>query len=106
LKQGLLTYALVQNGLEDRQAAADGKTTLDGWLQYGVDRVPTLYEEVLAGKVQKFTATSKDTRIDEELSGGSSSLKKPHAFQQPSFFNFQKKTTGIRLEKEQAAGPM
>ena len=102
LKQGLLTYALVQNGLEDRQAAgADVKReiTLDGWLQYGVDRVPTLYEEVLAGKIQKFTATSKDTGIDVELSGGTSTLKKPNAFQQPSFFNFQRKATGIFLEK-------
>jgi uncharacterized caspase-like protein len=35
LKQGLLTYALVQNGLEDRQAAgSDGKgeITMEGWL--------------------------------------------------------------------------
>ena len=99
LKQGLLTYALVRNGLEDRQAATGGKITLDGWLQYGADRVPRLYEEVLAGKVQKFTATSKDTNIDIELSGGSSSLKKPNAFQQPSLFNFQKHRTDILLEK-------
>jgi hypothetical protein len=91
LKQGLLTYALVQNGLEDGQAAGvDGKITLEGWLQYGADRVPSLYNEVLRGKVQKLTAHSKDTSIDEELSGGTSSLKKPNAFQQPSFFNFRK----------------
>ncbi len=98
LKQGLLTYALVENGLEDGQAAGtEGKITMDGWLQYGVDRVPTLYNEVLAGKVQKFTAHSKDTNIDEELSGGTSSLKKPSAFQQPSFFNFNKSDSGIAL---------
>jgi WD40 repeat protein len=98
LKQGLLTYALVENGLEDGQAAgADGKITMEGWLQYGTDRVPTLYSEVLAGKVQKFTAHTKDTSIDEELSGGTSSLKKPNAFQQPSFFNFQKRQSLITL---------
>ncbi len=100
LKQGLLTYALVENGLEDGQAAGtEGKITMDGWLQYGVDRVPTLYNEVLAGKVQKFTAHSKDTNIDEELSGGTSSLKKPSAFQQPSLFNFQKQSADIVLGK-------
>jgi hypothetical protein len=97
LKQGLLTYALVQNGLEDRQAAVDGKITIDGWLQYGVDRVPDLYQEVLSGKVQKFTATSKDTNIDVELSGGASSLNKPSAFQQPSLFNFRKQESEIRI---------
>jgi hypothetical protein len=102
LKQGLLTYALVQNGLEDGQAAGaggKGEITLDRWLQYGVDRVPTLYEEVLGGKVQKFTPTSKDTSIDVELSDGTSSLKKPSSFQQPSLFNFQKKATGVLLAK-------
>lgn len=96
LKQGLLTYALVQNGLQDRQAA-DGKITMDRWLQYGVDRVPTLYEEVLGGKVPKFTATSKDTDIDLELSGSSSSLRKPHAFQQPSVFSFAEKKATLVL---------
>ena len=99
LKQGLLTYALVQNGLEDRQATADGNITLDGWLQYGVDRVPVLYQEVLDGKIQKFTATSKDTDIDMQLSGGSSSLTKPNAFQQPSLFSFQKKRRVLCLHK-------
>jgi hypothetical protein len=73
--------------------------TMEGWLQYGADRVPTLYEEVLAGNVQKFTAHSKDTSIDEELSGGTSSLKKPNAFQQPSFFNFRKRRSAIVLSK-------
>jgi uncharacterized caspase-like protein len=100
LKQGLLTYALVENGLEERQAAGlDGKgeITMEGWLQYGADRVPTLYEEVLAGKVQKFTVHSKDTNIDVELSDGTSSLKRPNAFQQPSFFNFQKAGRQIAL---------
>jgi hypothetical protein len=91
LKQGLLTYALVQNGLEDEQArGADGRITMEDWLQYGANQVPKLYEDILKGKVPKLTAHSKDTSIDEELSGGTSSLKKPNAFQQPSFFNFRK----------------
>jgi hypothetical protein len=105
LKQGLLTYALVQNGLEDRQAASadkrgnKGEITMDGWLQYGVDRVPTLYQEVLTGKVQTFTPTSKDTSIDVELSGGASSLNKPNAFEQPSLFNFNKHQREVILEQ-------
>ena len=103
LKQGLLSYALVQNGLEDRQAAGpDGKGEItmegEGWLQYGVDRVPTLYQEVLSGKVRKAAAKSKDTDIDVELSGGTSSLNKPSAFQQPSLFNFSKQQSSVRLK--------
>jgi WD40 repeat protein len=98
LKQGLLTYALVENGLEDGQAVgADGKITLEGWLQYAADRVPKLYEEVQAGQVQKFKATSKATSIDVELSDGASSLTRPSAFQQPSFFNFEKRESQIML---------
>jgi hypothetical protein len=60
--------------------------------------VPDLYQEVLSGKVQKFTATSKDTNIDVELSGGSSTLKKPETFQQPSLFNFNKRRLTVLLE--------
>jgi uncharacterized caspase-like protein len=99
LKQGLLTYALVHDGLAARQAqdTATGTITLDGWLQYGADRVPTLFQEVLVGHVQKFGADSKETNIDVQLSGGTSSLSKPNAFQQPSFFNFRKQTESILL---------
>jgi WD40 repeat protein len=100
LKQGLLTYALVENGLEERQAVGPGgkgEITLDSWLQYGADRVPTLYQEVRVGKVQNFGATKKETVVDEKLSNGSSSLRKPNTFQQPSFFNFQKHQLPIVL---------
>jgi hypothetical protein len=56
LKQGLLSYALVQEGL--RRGAADsltrdGKLYLDEWLQYGVERVPRLYADVREGRMTK-----------------------------------------------------
>ncbi len=70
---------------------------MDGWLQYGVDRVPTLYNEVLAGRVQEFTTHSKDTNIDEDLSVGTRSLNKPTAFQQPSLFKFHKRQFAVLL---------
>jgi len=99
LKQGLLTYALVHDGLEAKQAVKPGtkEITLDSWLEYGSERVPTLYEEVLKGKVQTFDEGPKDVRIDEQLSGGTSTLKRPSAFQQPSLFNFQKHQSAIIL---------
>jgi hypothetical protein len=90
----------VHDGLAARQASdpVTKRITLDGWLQYGVDRVPNLYQEVLTGKVQTFQQGSKDVTIDEQLSGGTSTLHKPDAFQQPSFINFQKSNQGIVLQ--------
>jgi len=88
LKQGLLTYALVHDGLEAKQAVAEnGQITLDSWLEYGLQRVPGLYEEVVRGKVQTFTEGSRDVTVDEKPSGG---LTKPITFQQPTLFSFQK----------------
>jgi WD40 repeat protein len=100
LKQGLLTYALVENGLEDGQAVKPGteQITLDSWLDYGSERVPKLYEEVVQGKVTRITDHSKDVTVDVELSGGASTLNKPSAFQQPSLFNFQRHPTGVLLQ--------
>ena len=100
LKQGLLTYALVHDGLEAQQAVKAGtkEITLDSWLEYGSERVPTLYQQVLTGKVQTFAEGSKDVVIDQQLSGGTSTLKKPSAFQQPSLFSFQKNKQDLALQ--------
>lgn len=60
IQQGLLTYALVQDGLqygesEPKQRNADhnknGSLTLKEWLKYGERRVPGLYEDIRSGKV-------------------------------------------------------
>jgi hypothetical protein len=93
IKQGLLTYALVHDGLERGQAGKQdptGVNTLDGWLQYGVDRVPTLFEEIRAHKIQDF-GESRTIRIDEHLSAGKSSADKPEAFQKPILFDFRQR---------------
>jgi len=90
INQGLLTYALVRDGLEARQAddpPADGAITLSEWLRYGVQRVPSLYVEVQEGEIQTFGVSGRSVEI-----GGASA--DPH-FQQPSLFNFRKK--GIEL---------
>ncbi len=102
LKQGLLTYALVHDGLEAEQAVTPGsksEITLEGLLQYGVERVPKLYAEVLTGEVQTFPKASRNVKIDEQFFGGASSLKKPKAFQQPSLFDFKKTNSKIVLQR-------
>ncbi|HEX6623013.1 MAG TPA: PQQ-binding-like beta-propeller repeat protein [Pyrinomonadaceae bacterium] len=48
-EQGLLTYTLTREGLEAARAdfsPPDGQITVAEWLSYGVERVPTLFEEV------------------------------------------------------------
>jgi len=61
IRQGLLTYALVNDGLQARPAPAsmrqadhdrDGVLTLREWLRYGEQRVPELYEQIRFGKVK------------------------------------------------------
>ena len=60
LQQGLLTYALTRDGLELARAdwqPRDGKIGLIEWLRYAVDRVPALWREVTAGRIQGAPAT-------------------------------------------------
>ncbi|WP_316188408.1 MULTISPECIES: caspase family protein [unclassified Bradyrhizobium] len=57
LRQGLLTYALVQEGLGASggplRADTDhnSEVTLDEWLRYGESRTPRLYDDARAGKI-------------------------------------------------------
>jgi hypothetical protein len=97
LKQGLLTYALVHDGMQARQAdlpPADALITLDEWLRYGALRVPLLYQEVKAGRVQSFAGV-KDPTLDVALSPGASVRK--NAFQQPKLFDFKRNRDPVLL---------
>ena len=62
LGQGLLTYALVDDGLKARKAAPDGKgpITIKSWLHYAETRVPELYNEIQAGKLKLVGFNSAD----------------------------------------------
>ena len=52
INQGLLSYALVQEGFSHPDVAQDGKIMLKRWLEFGESRVPRLYEDVLKLKVR------------------------------------------------------
>jgi WD40 repeat protein len=87
LRQGLLTYALVQEGLEAGLAdrvPADGRITLTEWLEYGVDRVPGLWDEVVTGTFQGRGVTPSEGAEDP-------------LFQQPSLFDFTRRAEDITL---------
>ncbi|MDT5121852.1 MAG: hypothetical protein QOC96_1334 [Acidobacteriota bacterium] len=114
IKQGLLTYALVHDGIEAWQAdfkPQDKSITLSEWLAYGVNRVPGLYEEVRQGKVQTFgRAVSENEaqpaiiRQDGNNGTGSKSLDlveiQSIKIQQPSLFDFTKKQKDVVLVRK------
>jgi WD domain, G-beta repeat len=129
LHQGLLTYALVCEGLQRRHAARGGRVTLGGLLAYARDRVPTLYGEVLEGRVRgpggtlaagvhvlvaepsvggvepqgerppAMRARGRVVRLGEEGPPATSSLRKPRAFQTPTLFDYARGRDDVRLDQ-------
>jgi len=69
---GLLTTALIRDGIQKGEAAKDGKISMKAWLEYGVKRVPLLYEEEIPKDQQR-------------------------KVQQPALFDFAKKTDRVFL---------
>lgn len=119
LKQGVLTYALLRDGIEARQADRDrdNTVTLSEWLNYGVDRVPKLYHEVLTNSVQTFgiklDAQPKLTLSAKECgrATGRKELqevlveqnKNAQATQQPSLFDFTRKKREVFIARYSSA---
>jgi len=112
LKQGILMYALLRDGIEARQAdfkPKDKVILLSEWLSYGAARVPRLYQEVQAGTVQNFGLFNKGPEFvtvkrNGNRASGSKALEeisveqsKVQGVQQPSLFDFNKKERGIVL---------
>ena len=90
INHGLLTYALLHDGLDAEQAdwkPIDKQIEIAEWLEYAEQRVPKLYEEVKSGAIQNF-----GREIGERVhlvSPGADRLNK-RKFQQPSLFDFSK----------------
>ena len=98
LRDGLLTYALVHDGLTCGQADAapkDGAITLVKWLRYGVARVPALAAEVRAGHIQDFGRGDRAGRavVDDDAT----TSRKPQPIQQPLLFDFNRHQKDILL---------
>jgi WD40 repeat protein len=94
IQQGLLTYALVHDGIEARQAdfsPPDQTITLVEWLQYGVVRVPSLYEEVRKGRIQTFGRGEKSRGVVLLSSPPQGKIPNTPKLQQPALFDFSKK---------------
>jgi len=92
--QGLLTYALIHDGLENKQADSrpqDGRITIKEWLAYGERRVPELYKEGIRVKDNISAAGAK--------SAGTKSQPSEAFAQTPSFFDFNRNTRDVILVK-------
>jgi WD40 repeat protein len=104
IQQGLLTYALVEEGLEAEQAKSkpeDKEITLSSWLNYGVQRVPSLHKELQAKALE-----GKGGQVEVRVaSRGREALQE--TLQQPQLFDFTQKTKRQRkiiLLQEAASG--
>jgi len=87
-KQGLLSYALVNDGLEKNRAdyqPMDRRITLSEWLSYGMQRVPALAEEVARGRLEN--RGRGDARSLVRVAEGDRGRM---ALQQPALFDFIK----------------
>ncbi len=92
---GLLTYALVQQGLTDSGGKADldgdGKILLDEWLRYGVKHVTSLVDQA--------TLKTRDGADDSAfLFPNRDRIRKEKSVQQPSLFDFTGKASAVVMK--------
>jgi hypothetical protein len=101
-QHGLLTYALIHDGIEAGQGdykPRDQVITIREWLNYGVERVPKLHEEMQTGQLQTFGRGEGERGVIVAYTPTANSLKKKNAFQQPSLFDFTKGKRDVILVK-------
>ncbi len=90
LRQGLLTFALMRDGIEARRAdfrPQDKRIHLGEWLAYGVEGVPSLQREMAGGQ----RAAGRGMRAAQRVGG---TLR----VQQPRLFDFSRRGDGPVIE--------
>jgi WD40 repeat protein len=91
LRHGLLTHALVNDGIVARRAdsaPADSLLHLHEWLQFGVLRVPQLYTEMLNGEIPVNTDDRGAARVDAAPDASVDTVR-VHS-QEPRLFDFHR----------------
>jgi hypothetical protein len=91
IPQGLTSFALLQEGLLGRRAAAaprDGEIETREWLTYPVSAVPRLFDEVILGK-RKRIEFIPIARAREKIRSEAPETKRP---QRPALFDFRQRT--------------
>lgn len=92
-QHGLLSYALVKEGIEQGQAdfrPQDQRIALAEWLGYALERVPTLAAEVRAGTVQ-----SRGGSTVTVLSAPGNIA--PRGLQRPALFDFREQAIDVEI---------
>ncbi len=100
VRQGLLSYALVGDGLDAGKAdhrPEDRRITLAEWLSYGVARVPALAQEIRAGTFRPVTRGGAARKL-ERVEQTREQLARPKAIQQPVLFDFASRRGDVALE--------
>jgi WD40 repeat protein/uncharacterized caspase-like protein len=99
LHHGLLTYALVVDGLKPGEGGklkadlnGDGQVTLEEWLKYGEQRTPTLYDDAKAGKVK---LVSRDSTVNPAFLDETT-----RRAQTPTLFDFHKRDENVILREQ------
>jgi WD40 repeat protein len=89
IEQGLLTFSLVSNGIEEKKAdfqPKDQTITMAEWLKYGEQRVPELYNEIKLGKAKDLILIGSSNGSSQEAQ--SSQAKRELKVQRPGLFDF------------------
>lgn len=95
IKQGLLSFALVSDGLDAFNAdrgPKDGRITLNEWLNYAVSRVPQVADEIRAGKV---LVAGRGERSAMRVLKPEETKGRPA--QQPALFDFSKNRREVEI---------
>ncbi len=96
-KQGLLTYALIIDGLDSQKAdfkPQDKSISIIEWLEYGVGRVPAIYGEEFGGTKDledEPANNSSGGNSTTPQNGSQTTPKKKGKIQQPTLFDFAKR---------------
>ncbi len=94
LKQGLLTYALADEGLTAKgDLNGDHKVGLDEWLAYAVQRLPSLSQDARLGQLS-LAAGSREIEFHDLPAGA---IKR--RVQQPTLFDFNRAPSAVYLRK-------
>nr|WP_310524972.1 caspase family protein [Polymorphobacter sp.] len=106
LGHGLLTYALVEDGLKRGQAEDlddDGNISLYEWLRYGTVRLPVLAAEIAAGRPLVSDSSIAATRGFTPSRAADPARKRP--VQEPQLFDFAEEWTRDNVMVRRVGAP-
>jgi WD40 repeat protein len=112
LGHGLLTYALVVDGLKAAHGAplpadldGDGVVRLDEWLNYGVARLPVLAEAIRSGSLHLQSGpTATTARMIENFDDVPLAPGRERRVQEPALFDFTNTASPLVLRRSTAGG--